>query len=73
MTSSVLALAARRHQANVVAFQAAEDAVVASHADLLNAFAASQKVDAVVLIDGQHYLFFTNANKVLFRKIEVLE
>ena len=67
-----LALAAHSLRAAVVEFERAEDAKDKAGEHLLNAFAASKKTEAVVKIDGEHYLFWTENAKVCFRKIEVL-
>ena len=67
-----LALAAMRHKAHCDAFQRAEDAVDESKKLLFDALVAAQKTDVVVLIDGEHYRFWTNTVRVFFRKIEVL-
>jgi hypothetical protein len=67
-----LALAAMRHKAHCDAFQLAEDVLDESKRLLANTFSASKKTEAVVKIDGEHYLFWTENAKVRFRKIEVL-
>jgi hypothetical protein len=67
-----LALAAMRHKANCDAFQRAEDAVDESKRLLLNTFMASEKIEVVVKIDGDHYYFWVSGTKLFFRKIEVL-
>jgi hypothetical protein len=67
-----LALAAMRHKAHCDAFQLAEDAVNESKRLLLDAFMASEKIEVVVSIDGDHYYFWVSGAKLFFRKIEVL-
>ena len=67
-----LALAAMRHKANCDAFQRAEDAVDESKRLLLDTFMASEKIEVVVKIDGDHYYFWVSGTKLFFRKIEVL-
>jgi hypothetical protein len=67
-----LALAAHSLRAAVVEFQRAEDAKDKASEALFNAFVASDKTEAVVKIDGEHYRFWTNTVRVFFRKIEVL-
>jgi hypothetical protein len=67
-----LALAAMRHKAHCDAFQLAEDVLDESKRLLANTFSASEKTEAVVKIDGEHYYFWTEGIKVFFRKIEVL-
>jgi hypothetical protein len=67
-----LALAAMRHKAHCDAFQRAEDAVDESKKLLLDTFMASEKIEVVVKIDGDHYYFWVSGAKLFFRKIEVL-
>jgi YHS domain-containing protein len=67
-----LALAAHSWRAAVLEFQRAKDAKDKAGEALFDAFAASKKTEAVVKIDGEHYLFWTENAKVRFRKIEVL-
>jgi hypothetical protein len=67
-----LALAAHSLRAAVVEFQRAEDAKDKAGEALFNAFAASDKTEVVVKIDGDYYRFWTNTVRVFFRKIEVL-
>jgi hypothetical protein len=67
-----LALAAMRHKAHCDALQLAEDVLSGSNELMFNTFVASGKHEAVVKIDGEHYLFWTENAKVRFRKIEVL-
>jgi len=67
-----LALAAMRHKAHCDAFQRAEDAVDESKKLLLDTFMASEKIEVVVKIDGDHYYFWMSGTKLFFRKIEVL-
>jgi hypothetical protein len=67
-----LALAAMRHKAHCDAFQRAEDAVDESKRLLASTFMESEKTEAVVKIDGDHYYFWNEQTKVYFRKIEVL-
>jgi hypothetical protein len=67
-----LALAAHSLRAAVLEFQRAEDAKDRASEALLNAFVASNKTEAVVKIDGEHYRFWANTVRVFFRKIEVL-
>ncbi len=67
-----LALAAHSLRAAVLEYQRAEDAKDKAGEALFDAFAASKKTEAVVQIDGEHYLFWTENAKVRFRKIEVL-
>ena len=67
-----LALAAHSLRAAVLGFQRAEDAKDKASEALFNAFVASDKTEAVVKIDGEHYRFWTNTVRVFFRKIEVL-
>jgi hypothetical protein len=67
-----LALAAHSLRSAVLEFQRAEDAKDKAGEALFNAFAASDKTEAVVKIDGDYYRFWTNTVRVLFRKIEVL-
>jgi hypothetical protein len=67
-----LALAAHSWRAAVLEFQRAKDAKDKAGEVLFGAFAGSKKTEAVVKIDGEHYLFWTENAKVRFRKIEVL-
>ena len=67
-----LALSAIRHKAHCDAFQLAEDAVDESKKLLLDTFMASEKIEVVVKIDGDHYYFWVSGTKLFFRKIEVL-
>jgi hypothetical protein len=67
-----LALAAYRLRAAVLEFERAEDAKDKAGEALFDAFVASGKTEVVVKIDGEHYRFWTNTVRVLFRKIEVL-
>ena len=67
-----LALAAYSLRAAVLEFQRAEDAKDRAGEALLNAFVASDKTEAVVKIDGEHYRFWADTVRVFFRKIEVL-
>jgi hypothetical protein len=67
-----LALAAMRHKAHFDALQLAADVLDESNRLILNTFAASEKTEVVVKIDGQHYYFWTKETRVFFRKIEVL-
>ena len=67
-----LALAAHSLRAAVLEFQRAEDAKDKAGEALFNVFVASDKTEAVVKIDGEHYRFWTNTVRVFFRKIEVL-
>jgi hypothetical protein len=67
-----LALAAYAFRAAVVEFQRAEGAKDKLGKAVFEAFAAAQKTDVVVLIDGEHYHFFASEGTTRFRKIEVL-
>ena len=67
-----LALAAHSWRAAVLEFQRAKDAKDKAGEVLFGAFAGSKKTEAVVKIDGEHYLFWTENAKVRFRKTEVL-
>ena len=67
-----LALAAYGLRAAVLEFERAEDAKDKAGEALFDAFVASGKTEVVVKIDGEHYRFWTNTVRVLFRKIEVL-
>ena len=67
-----LALAAYSWRAAVLEFQRAKDAKDKAGEVLFGAFAGSKKTEAVVKIDGEHYLFWTENAKVRFRKTEVL-
>jgi hypothetical protein len=67
-----LALAAMRHKAHCDALKLADDVLDESKRLILNTFAASEKTEVVVKIDGQHYYFWVELAKVYFRKIEVL-
>jgi hypothetical protein len=67
-----LALAAMRHKAHCDAIKLAEDVLDESKRLVLNTFAASEKTEVVVKIDGEHYYFWVELARVHFRKIEVL-
>ena len=67
-----LALAAHSLRAAVLEFQRAEDAKDKAGKAMYDAFAAAQKTDVVVKIDGDHYHFFASEGTTRFRKIEVL-
>jgi hypothetical protein len=67
-----LALAAMRHKAHCDALKLAADVLDESNRLILNTFAASEKTEVVVKIDGEHYYFSTKERRVFFRKIEVL-
>jgi hypothetical protein len=67
-----LALAAHSLRAAVLEFQRAEDAKDKLGKAMFEAFAAAQKTDVVVKIDGDYYHFFASELTTRFRKIEVL-
>ncbi len=67
-----LALAAYGLRAAALEYQRAEDAKDKAGKAMYDAFAAAQKTDVVVKIDGDHYHFFASEGTTRFRKIEVL-